>query len=784
MTTLPYLDPDLPVAERVADLLARLTLEEKAGQLTQFFYFGAPQVPDGADAAALPPEQQAALPPEQQAALPPEQQAALPPEQQAALPPEQQAALPPELRALVAVEEAVRAGRAGSLLFVKDSGTVNRMQRMARESRLGVPLMFGFDVIHGMRTILPVPVAMAASWCPETIEAGQAVAAREARATGIHWTFAPMVDIARDPRWGRIVEGAGEDPFLGAAVAAAQVRGFQGDLGPDRLVAGPKHFAGYGAARGGRDYDDADISDSELWNVYLPPFRAAVEAGALNVMSAYMDLNGVPASGNRWLLTDVLREAFGFEGFVVSDANAVRSLEVQHFARDLADAGARALDAGLDMEMCMADPAFARLPEAVAAGLVTEKQIDDAVRRVLTVKFRLGLFENPFADEDRVLDLAGHRDTARVAAERGIVLLKNDGGTLPLAAGATVAVIGELAGSKRDTLGPWVFAHDTGETVTVLDGLRERFGENVTYAPGAHIPGRIFPSIFDPMEPPADRSAAHDDDAEIDRAVEAAAGADVAVVVAGQRQNQIGENASSATLDLPGRQLEQLQRIAATGTPVVLVVMSGRPLDLRWADAHVPAIVQAWYPGTRGGEAVATVLAGDVSPAGRLPFTWPRHAGQVPMIYAHHRTFAPQDQDKRYWEEESTPLYPFGHGLSYAGFSYANLRTAAGSVGIGETTEVSVDVTNTSEREADEVVQIYIHQRYGGASRPVRELKGFRRLTLAPGETRTVTFPLGPAELSYWNAATRTVVQDPTMLDIWAGGSSTATTTTQLEVTP
>ncbi|GAB7046737.1 glycoside hydrolase family 3 N-terminal domain-containing protein [Catenuloplanes indicus] len=742
MTTLPYRDPELPVADRVADLLSRLTPEEKAGQLTQHFYFGAPQVPDGADLASLPPEQQA----------------------------------------LVLVEDAVRDGRAGSLLFVRDAATVNRMQRTAMESRLGVPLLFGFDVVHGMRTILPVPVALAASWCPETIEVGQAVAAREARALGIHWTFAPMIDIARDPRWGRIVEGAGEDPYLGAAVAAAQVRGFQGDLGPDRLVAGPKHFAGYGAARGGRDYDDADISDSELWNVYLPPFKAAVEAGALNVMSAYMDLNGIPASGNRWLLTDVLREAFGFTGFVVSDANAVRSLEVQHFARDLTDAGARAVGAGLDMEMCMADPAFARLPAAVAAGLVTEEQIDTAVRRVLTVKFRLGLFENPYAGDGRTLDLAAHRDTARVAAERGIVLLRNDRGLLPLAAPGRVAVIGELADAKRDTLGPWVFGHDTAETVTILDGLRARF--EVTHAPGAHIPGRIFPSIFDRMEPPVTAPADQDDEAEIDRAVALAADADVAVVVVGQRQNQIGENASSATLDLPGRQLEQLQRITATGTPVVLVVMSGRPLDLRWADANVPAIVQAWYPGTSGGHAVAAVLAGDVSPAGRLPFTWPRHAGQVPMIYAHHRTFAPQDQDKRYWEEESTPLYPFGHGLSYASFGYANLRTAAGSVAVGETTEVSVDVTNTGSRAADEVVQIYVHQRYGSASRPVRELKGFRRVTLAPGETRTVTFPLGPAELSYWNAATRTVVQDPSTIDIWAGGSSTATTTTRLEVTP
>ncbi|MEV6350603.1 glycoside hydrolase family 3 N-terminal domain-containing protein [Actinoplanes sp. NPDC051851] len=754
MTEPRYLDPALPVEERVADLLPRLTLEEKAGQITQFFYFGGmqQQVPDDFDIASLPPEHQVFA------------------------------------RQPAMVEEAIGSGRAGSVLFVKDAVTANRLQRLAvRQSRLGIPLLFGFDVIHGWRTVFPVPIGLAATWCPVTIEGAQAVAAREARAAGVHWTFAPMIDVSRDPRWGRIIESPGEDPYLGAAVAAAQVRGFQGDLGPGRLVAGPKHLAGYGAARGGRDYDDAEVSDSELWNVYLPPFQAAVEAGALNVMSAYMDLNGVPASGNRWLLTEVLRETFGFDGFVVSDANAVRSLEVQHFARDLADAAARAVTAGLDMEMCMVDPAFSRLPEAVEQGLVTEATIDEALRRVLTVKFRLGLFENPYADETASWEPAAHRQAARTAAERGIVLLKNDDGALPLDTTGltTVAVIGELADSGRDTLGPWVFAHDTGETVTILDGLRTRLGDEVTlrYAPGAGIPDRTFASVFDQMDPTVVAADAdRDDDAEITRAVEAATGADVAVVVVGQRQNQIGENASSATLDLPGRQLEQLQRIAATGTPVVLVVMSGRPLDLRWADANLPAVVQAWYPGSRGGEAVAAVLAGDVSPAGRLPFTWPRHAGQVPMIYAHHRTFAPQDQGRRYWEEESTPLYPFGHGLSYGTFAYTGLRVAHDTIAVGESTTVSVEVTNTSGREADEVVQLYLHQRHGSASRPVRELKGFQRVTLAPGRSRTVTFPLGPRELSYWNAAARGVVQDPTTLDIWVGGSSAAELTTVLEI--
>lgn len=755
--TEPFRDPSLPADQRVADLMSRMTLQEKAGQLTQYFYFGAfaGGVDDDTDMGAN------ALDRERFREQP------------------------------KGVEAALAEGGAGSLLFVKDPVNANRLQRLTIEgNRHGIPAIFGFDVIHGMRTILPVPIAMAASWCPDTIEAGQTVAAREARAIGIHWTFAPMVDIAFDPRWGRIVEGAGEDPVLGAAVAAAQVRGFQGERigAPEHIVAGPKHLAGYGASRGGRDYDDADISDSELWNVYLPPFKAAVEAGAGNVMSAYMDLNGVPASGNRWLLTEVLRDTFGFDGWVVSDANAVKSMQVQHFCRDLTDAGARAVTAGLDMEMCMDDPAFGRLPEALEQGLVTEAVIDEAVRRVLTAKVAMGLFENPYVDEAAaagVLDAPEHRDVARVAAERSAVLLKNDG-VLPLEESTgSIAVVGALADSKRDTLGPWIFEHDVEETVSILDGIRARAGEGVRvdYAPGAWAPERVYASMFDAMDPttrpaPSDIDA----DAEIARAVETAAGADVAVVVVGQPQNQIGESASTSHLELPGRQLELLQKVSATGTPVVVLVMSGRPLDLRWAAENAPAIMQVWYPGTRGGEAVANLLFGDVSPAGRLPFTWPRTAGQVPLVYHHYRTFQPENQDKRYWDEESTPLYPFGHGLSYASVEYSDLTVDREQLVVGESATVSVTVTNTSDRDADEVVQLYMHQRHGTSSRPVRELKGFERVALAAGASATVTFDLGPDQLRYWSAVTRDWVQDATTLDLWAGPSSAADLHTEFEV--
>ena len=749
MTDLPFQKPGLSVDERVEDLLGRLTLEEKAGQVTQYFYFGtfAQDLPEDGSTEA------------------------------------HQFHETPR-----AVEAALTRGGAGALLFVRDPATANRLQRMAIEgSRFGIPVLFGYDVIHGFRTIFPVPIGQAASWDPEVIAAGEAVAAREARAVGIHWAFAPMVDIARDPRWGRIVEGAGEDPVLGGAVAAAHVRGFQGDFGPESILAGPKHLAGYGAARGGRDYEDAEISDSELWNVYLPPFRDAIDAGAANIMSAYMDLNGVPASGSRWLLTDVLRHEFGFDGFVVSDAGAVRSLVTQHFARDLADAAARAMNAGIDLEMTMEDAAYAHLPDAVAAGLVDEEAIDEAVRRILRAKFRLGLFENPYADEagsTAVLTAPEHRDVARLAAERSVVLLKNSG-ALPLAdEAASIAVIGQLADSPRDTLGPWAFDYDTAETTTILDGIRARALGEVTFAPGAGIPERLYPSMFDNMDSVVARTALdHDDDAEIALAVELASLSDVAVVVVGERQNQIGEKASNDTLELPGRQLEQLQRVVATGTPTVLVVMSGRPVDLCWAQDSVPAILQAWYPGTRGGEAVAALLFGDVSPGGKLPFTWPRHVGQVPMIYSHLRTFQPEAAEQRYWSGPSTPLYPFGHGLSYASFSYANLRLSASQIKVGQSVEVTVDVTNTSTVDADEVVQLYIHQRYGTSSRPVRELKAFRRLPIASGATETVTFGLGPDQLRYWSAATRDWVQDATEIEIYVGGSSTAELDTVLTVT-
>jgi beta-glucosidase len=739
------------IHSNVDELIARMTPAEKAGQLTQYFYF------------RLPPGAQTAL--------------------------DFDADGQPKM-----VESALGEGGAGSLLFVTDPAEINRLQRLAVEgNRLGIPLLFGFDVIHGLRTILPVPIAMAASWDLQVIERGQSVAAREARAVGIHWTFAPMVDIARDPRWGRIIEGAGEDPYLGAAVAAAQVRGFQGDgLGaPDRIIAGPKHLAGYGAALGGRDYDEVNLSDSDLWNVYFPPFRSALEAGAGNVMSAYMDLNGVPATGSHWLFTEVLRETWGFDGFVVSDANAVRNLHTHGFAADSTDAGARAVNAGVDMEMAITDPAYGNLPQALASGAASPQAVDASVRRVLEAKIRMGLFDSPYVDEDRareVLADPAHRDVARTAAERSAVLLRNEGDLLPLDSGSlsSMAVIGPLADSRRDIIGPWVFDFDLDETVTVLEGIRARAGDGVRvdHARGVRVVQRVFPSLFDMFggNTPEDPDG-FDEEAEFRQAVDLAREADVAVVVAGEWQNMIGEAASRSSLELPGRQLALLQAVVETGTPVVLLVMNGRPLDLRWPAEHVPPILDIWYPGTQGGAAAAHLLFGDVSPAGKLPFTWPRTVGQVPMVYSHTRSHEPENQARRYWDEASTPLFPFGYGLSYARFDYANLTVDRPAVTTGGTVTVSVEVTNTADREADEVVQLYVHQRYGSASRPVRELKGFSRVSLAAGESRTLQFPVGPNERRYWNAAARDWVTDPSTFDVWVGGDSSAQLSTRFEVT-
>lgn len=681
------------------------------------------------------------------------------------------------------VDDRVRKGQVGSLLFVSDPVESNRLQRIAvAETRLKIPLIFGFDVIHGLRTIFPVPLGMAASWDPDAVERSQAVAAREARASGIHWTFAPMVDVARDPRWGRIVEGAGEDPFLGAALARAQVKGFQGKaLGtPGHVIAGPKHFLGYGASPGGRDYDSIFLSDTEIYNTYLPPFAAAVEAGAGNVMSAYMDLNDIPASSNRRLLTDILRGELGFKGWVVSDADAINSQVKQHFAADPAEAALRALVAGNDMEMALFAPAFTKLVDAAKSGKLPPTVLDDAVRRILVAKVKLGLFERAYADEasaKRVLADPAHRDAAQTMAERSLVLLRNEGGMLPLQAGAhkRVAVIGPVGDSPEDTTGPWTFAQDNGETTTLAEGVRARLGRTatVTAAPGVQLT-RAVASGFEAFFPAAAPWSAERVTDEFQQAVDLAGKSDLIILALGEAKQQSGERASVSDLRLPGDQRRLFDAVVATGKPFVVVLMNGRPFDLTGVVERSPAILEAWFPGTRGGTAVARALFGDINPGGKLPLTWPRTVGQVPIFYGHNTSQQPETADKRYYDAPASPLYPFGFGLSYTSFRIEPPRLDAPVLAPGGRVVVSAAVTNTGKRAGDEVVQLYIHQRAGRASRPIRQLRGFQRVTLAPGETRTVRFTLDEASVRYWNAQERGWVIDPGTFDLWVGASALA----------
>ena len=693
----------------------------------------------------------------------------------------------------------IAAGKVGSVLWLFETKEINRLQHIAVDkSRLHIPILFAFDVIHGYRTVFPIPLGMAASWDPGVEEAAQHLAGEDAHAAGIRWTFTPMVDIARDSRWGRIVEGAGEDPYLGAAMARAQVRGFQGEtLGPDSILACVKHFAGYGAAEGGRDYDASYIPEELMQNVYLVPFHAAEKAGAATFMSAYMDLNDVPASGNPWLLTDVLRKDWDFKGFVVSDAWAVRNLQTHGFAKDPADAAYKAVSAGLDMDMA-SDTYTQSLAKLVAAGKITPAQLDRSVLPILEAKYRLGLFDHPYVDEakvDATLSRPEGRELERKVAARSMVLLRNENHILPLSKGVRkIAVIGALADSTRDIEGGWTVEGLFGgpsksHPVTVLAGLKNKLGQGVeiNYVAGPG-PVRAYPSLFDaiagtkPPPPPTEAEIS----AAIAKAKAAATSADLVIAVLGETAVMSSESASRASMNLPGVQQQMLEAVASTGKPVVLVLENGRPLDIRWASQHVPAILESWYPGTEGGNAVADVLFGDVNPGGKLPISWANSAGEEPLYYNHNLTHQPDDQPQftsRYWDVSSKPLYAFGYGLSYTTFKFDHLKLSTAGIKAGEATEVQVDVSNTGSVAGDVVAQIYIHQRWGSASRPVRQLKGFERVTLKPGETRTLKFPLGKDELEFWSPQTKAWAVEPSIFDVWAGEDSTAALHAELTVT-
>ncbi|HKW18485.1 MAG TPA: beta-glucosidase BglX [Terriglobales bacterium] len=681
--------------------------------------------------------------------------------------------------------EAVKQGKAGSLLGVLGADNANQAQRAAVEnSRLKIPLILGFDVIHGFRTIFPVPLASAGSFDPQLIEQAEKIAAKEATASGVKWVFAPMVDIARDPRWGRIVEGAGEDPYLGSVVAAARVRGFQGSniADPQSVVACAKHYVGYGAVEGGRDYNTAEMSEQLLREVYLPPFHAAVDAGVGTLMSAFNDLNGIPASANHHTLTEILHDEWKFNGFVVSDYDSVHELIPHGIAADDSQATLEALTAGVDMDM--ADNLYARfIPDLVKSGKLPESVLDEAVRRVLRVKFKAGLFDHPYFDPNREktdILTAENLQVERKLAQESMVMLQNNRALLPLNKNQTVAVIGPLANDKASQLGPWAGAGQAKDAVTPLEGIVAKLGrDHVLYAKGVDIPP-YEKGLAAGVAAPAPASAMgvsgaqnESKPASIDDAVTAAKKADVVLLFAGELAGMTGEASSRASLDLPGDQMKLIDAVIATGKPIVMVLESGRPLNISWAPAKIPAIIQAWYLGVQSGNAIADVLFGDASPSGRLALSWPRAVGQIPVYYNHKNTGRPSSPDRwhtGYLDLSKEPLYPFGYGLTYTKFNYSALKNDS-SLSKDGTLHVSAEIENTGKREGTEVVQLYVHDRVAPTSRPVRELKGFQRVTLGPGEQKTVEFSVNANDLGSYDPQMHWIIPSGTY-DVWVAPDS------------
>jgi len=674
--------------------------------------------------------------------------------------------------------EHLRKGWVGSMLNVRGVEQVRAVQKIAvEESRLGIPLIIGFDVIHGYKTISPIPLAEAASWDLEAIEQSAANAAEEAAAAGINWTFAPMVDISRDARWGRVMEGAGEDPFLGSQVAAARVKGFQGkDLSsPKTLAACAKHFAGYGFAEAGRDYNTVDVGRSTLYNVIFPPFMAANEAGVRTFMNAFNELNGIPATGSTFLQREVLKGDWGFEGFVVSDWGSIEEMRDHGRAEDLEQAAEIAVEAGSDMDM----ESYAyveHLAALVRSGKVEEKLIDDAARRILKVKFELGLFDDPYryCDAEREKAIVGQKafhDAVLDMARKAIVLLKNDGSLLPLKKeGQTIALIGGLAADDNSPLGSWRIAADDHTAVSVLEGMKAYDGNTLLYEKGADVATETGNFVFELPINTSDKSG-------FPAAIEAAKKADVAVLVLGEHGFQSGEGRSRTDLGLPGVQQELLEAVYAANPNVVLVLNNGRPLALPWAAENVPAIVEAWQLGTQSGHAIAQVLYGDYNPSGKLPVTFPRSVGQVPLYYNKKNTGRPAAKNpgevfwSHYIDEANTPLFPFGFGLSYTAFKYSNLKLSAPAFKPGESITATVELTNSGDRNGKEAVQMYLHDRVASITRPIKELKGFQLVELSPGESKTVSFEIDANLLAFYNAEGKWAAE-PGKFEIMIGGSS------------
>jgi len=730
----PWLDGKLDIDERVAALLEAMTLVEKVGQLRQTNGIGGEATGDAKN-----------------------------------------------LVAGSELYDLIRNGQLGSILNEINGKTINEFQRVAvEESRLGIPLIIGRDVIHGYRTIFPIPLGQAASWHPELVEQACAVAAREARSAGIHWTFAPMVDIARDPRWGRIAEGFGEDPHLASTLAAASVRGYQGDdlASEDHIAACVKHFVGYGATEGGRDYNTTVISPSLMRNIYLPPFRAAVDAGVVTLMTAFNDVNGIPMSAHTYLLRDVLRGEWGFRGFVVSDWESIREMIPHGVFADEREAAIGAALAGVNMEMTSLGY-HKNMVELVKTNVVPESVVDDLVKEILRVKFQLGLFEKPFTDTSRPAIFLEERDrnTARQLARQSVVMLKNEKKVLPLyqAEFDKIAVIGPLADAKREQLGTWIPDGQEKDSITPLAGIRAAAGEGieVTYVPG----------LKDDFDESTEGFAA---------AVAAAQAADVVLLVVGERAHISGEASCRAILDLPGAQNELIKTIADVGNPTVLIVQAGRPLTIGQEVEQVDAVLYSFHAGTMAGPAIADLLWGKESPSGKLPVTFPKAVGQIPMYYNHTNTGRPTREydfakDKAYDEEfdlqqgfnsnyldvGAYPLFPFGYGLSYAKFEYGKVELSTEKLKAGQILAVRVPVLNTGALAADEVVQVYVRDLVGSLARPVRELKAFRRVRLEAGQTDVLEFAISTDDLKFYNNEEEMLLE-PGKFELYVGGSSLA----------
>ena len=707
------------VDRQVEELLGKMTLQEKIGQMNQLSPFGGPEE----------------------------------------------------------VAEQIRKGEIGSLLNVTDPDVVNRIQKIAvEESRLGIPVLMSRDVIHGYKTIFPIPLGQAATFNPQIVEDGARVAAIEASADGIRWTFAPMIDISRDPRWGRIAESCGEDPYLSAAMGVAMVKGFQGDSlnDPTSIAACAKHFVGYGAAEGGRDYNSTFIPERQLRNVYFPPFEAAAKAGCATFMTSFNDNDGVPSTGNSFILKDVLRDEWNYDGMVVTDWASTAEMISHGFCKDEKEAAMKSVNAGVDMEMVSGT--FIRHLEAlVKEKKVSEAAIDEAVRNILRLKFRLGLFDNPYVNTDQdVKYTSTHLAKAKEAVEQSVILLKNDGETLPFIDKIrTIAVVGPLADAAHDQMGTWVFDGEKAHTQTLLPALKEMYGDKVTF-------------IYEPaLGYSRDKNTAN-----ISKAVSAAMRADAVLACVGEESILSGEAHSLADLHLQGAQSELIAALAKTGKPVVTVVMAGRPLTIEQEVKQSDAVLYAFHPGTMGGPAIADLLFGKAVPSGKTPVTFPKMVGQIPVYYAHTNTGRPASRQETliddipleagqtslgctsfYMDAGFDPLFPFGYGLSYTTFGYDNLRLATDKPSANGTLEISFDLTNTGKYDGTEVVQLYVQDKIGSVTRPVKELKGFQRVSLKQGEKKTVSFSLPIEELAFWNIDMQRVVE-PGEFNLWVGPNS------------